>query len=111
MTIEALIFILNIYGNGPEKDTIKYLANTLNIKQNVRFKGYSENKNKIYSNADLFINASIFEGLPNALVETINYGVFPICSNSPGGNMEVIMNGKLGSYFKLNDDDIIVVLC
>ena len=52
----------------------------------------------------MFINASIFEGLPNALVQSINYGVFPICSNAPGGNLEVIKFGKLGLSFKMNNE-------
>ena len=41
------------------------------------------NKLKIFKNANLFINASLFEGLPNALVQAINYNVFPIYSDAP----------------------------
>jgi len=37
------------------------------------------------------------------MVQSINYNVFPICSNAPGGNMEVIKHGKLGISFKTND--------
>ena len=44
----------------------------------------------IFKDVDLFINASWFEGLPNALVQSINNNIFPICSKSPGGNLEVI---------------------
>ena len=43
--------------------------------------------------------------MPNALVQAINYNVFPICSNAPGGNIEVIDNGKFGMSFKLDDKD------
>ena len=38
------------------------------------------------------------------MVQSINYNVFPICSDAPGGNMEVIKNGILGLYFKTNDE-------
>ena len=65
--------------------------------------GHEKEKYKIFKNADLFINASLFEGLPNALVQAINYNVYPICSNAPGGNIEVINNGKFGMSFDLND--------
>tara|TARA_A100000164_G_C21694431_1_gene670539 strand:- start:19 stop:813 length:795 start_codon:yes stop_codon:yes gene_type:complete len=96
-------FRLNIYGNGPDKKYIKNFILSNNLKNKVFLMGHEKNKLKIFKNANLFINASLFEGLPNALVQAINYNVFPICSDAPGGNVEVIDNGKLGMSFKLND--------
>ena len=98
-------FSFHIYGDGPEKTIIKELINTLKLNRNVSLMGHIINKDSIFKNADLFINASIFEGLPNALVQSINYGVFPICSDAPGGNLEVIKNGKLGLSFKMNNEN------
>ena len=65
----------------------------------------TKNKNFIFKNADLFVNASHWEGLPNALVQSINYNVFQICSDAPGGNIEVIKNGKFGMSFKTNNKE------
>ena len=96
---------LNIYGDGPEKEIIKDFISSKNLKSKIFLKSQETNKVKIFKNANLFINASLFEGLPNALVQAINYNVFPICSNAPGGNIEVIDNGKFGMSFKLNDKD------
>lgn len=98
-------FKLNIYGNGPEKKNIQEFISSNNLKNKIFLMGHEKNKNKIFHNANLFINASPWEGLSNALVEAINYNVFPICSQAPGGNIEVIDNGKLGMSFKLNDKD------
>ena len=70
----------------------------------VLLKGFFKDKKFIFKNADLFINASLWEGLPNALVQSINYNVFPICSDAPGGNLEVIKKGKLGMSFKTNSE-------
>ena len=36
-------------------------------------------------------------------MQAINHNVYPICSNAPGGNIEVINNGKFGMSFDLND--------
>ena len=94
---------LNIYGNGPDKEIIRDFISLNKLKDKVFLMGQEKNKIKIFKNANLFINASLFEGLPNALVQAINYNVFPICSNAPGGNIEVIDNGKLGISFRLND--------
>ncbi len=97
-------FLLNLYGDGPEKEPIKNFIKKNNLNKMISLKGFVNNKKLVFKNADLFINASLWEGLPNALVQSINYNVFPICSNAPGGNMEVIKNGMLGFYFKTNDE-------
>ena len=96
-------FRLDIYGDGPEKKNIKEYILSNNLKNKIFLMGHEKEKYKIFKNADLFINASLFEGLPNALVQAINHNVYPICSNAPGGNIEVINNGKFGMSFDLND--------
>jgi glycosyltransferase involved in cell wall biosynthesis len=96
-------FLFNLYGDGPERKSIEKFIKINNLNKIISLKGFEKNKKIIFKDADLFINASLWEGLPNALVQSINYNVFPICSNAPGGNMEVIRNGKLGFYFKTND--------
>lgn len=93
-------FLFEIYGDGKEKTNIKKIIKLNNLDKKVLFKGYYKDKTKIFKNANLFINSSLFEGLPNALVQSINHNVFPICSKSPGGNFEVIKYGKLGLSFK-----------
>ena len=97
-------FLFNLYGDGPEKKPIKNFIKKNNLNKIISLNGFVKDKKLIFKNADLFINASLWEGLPNALVQSINYNVFPICSDAPGGNMEVIKNGILGLYFKTNDE-------
>ncbi|MDA9669206.1 glycosyltransferase [bacterium] len=96
-------FLFNLYGDGPERKSIEKFIQINNLDKIIFLKGFVSNKKLIFKNANLFINASLWEGLPNALVQSINFNVFPICSNAPGGNMEVIKNGKLGMSFKTND--------
>ena len=97
-------FFFTFYGNGPEKKSIEKFILTNNLTNVISLKGFIKDKKYIFKNADLFINASLWEGLPNALVQSINYNVFPICSDAPGGNIEVIKNGKFGMSFKTNDE-------
>jgi len=97
-------FLFNLYGDGPERKSIKEFIKINNLKKIISLKGFVKDKKLIFKNANLFINASLWEGLPNAMVQSINYNVFPICSDAPGGNMEVIKNGKLGISFKTNDE-------
>ena len=98
-------FKFEIFGEGVEKKTIENFIKEKKMSKKVLFKRFYKNKSKIFKNKDLFINASLFEGLPNALVQSLNYNVFPICSKSPGGNFEVIKYGKLGLAFKTNDSE------
>jgi len=93
-------YVFKIYGDGESKNEILKLIDKLQLKHKIVSYGFEKSKSKIFKNADLFINASHFEGLPNAIVQALNFNVFVICSNSPGGNMEVIKNGKFGLYFK-----------
>ena len=95
--------VLKIYGDGSEKESLQRFINYNNLNKKVFFKGFIKDKDIIFKDVDLFINASWFEGLPNALVQSINNDVFPIVSRSPGGNFEVIKYGKLGLSFKSND--------
>ena len=96
----SIDFKLKIYGDGNKKNEIKTLINKYNLSKKIKLCGYEKNQNIIFKNTDLLINASYFEGLPNAIVQAINHNIFIICSNSPGGNMEVIDNGKFGFYFE-----------
>ena len=98
-------FVFEIYGEGYEKEVIKKFIKFNNLNKNVKLMGFHKNNKNIFSNANLFINASWFEGLPNALVQSINNGIFPIVSRSPGGNNEVIKFGKLGLSFKSGDSE------
>jgi glycosyltransferase involved in cell wall biosynthesis len=97
-------FLFNLYGDGPEKKSIKKFIKKNNLSKMISLKGFVKDKKLIFKNADLFINASLWEGLPNALVQSINYNVFPICSNAPGGNIEVIKKGMFGFSFKTNNE-------
>ena len=96
-------FTFTLFGNGPIEEAIKKFINDNNLEKNVILKGFIKSKKLIFKKANLFINASLWEGLPNALVQSINHSVFPICSDAPGGNIEVINNGNLGMSFKTGD--------
>ena len=93
-------FELNIYGEGFLKDELIKFIKKNNLQNVVKMRGHVINKSQIYKKADLLIHSAIFEGLPNVIVEAMNYGVPVIAANSYGGTREVLSSGKYGELFK-----------
>lgn len=92
-----------IVGIGSEYNFLKKLSTTLKLNNKVKFFGYKSNTSFYYKKANLFINSSFFEGQPNALIEAINFSLPVICSDSRGGNLDIVKNGKGGLLFKSGD--------
>ena len=96
-------FSLTILGEGPEKNKLATMIKDNNLQIKIKLVGFQRNTSKYYKKANLFINASHFEGFPNAVVEAISHNVPVICSNSKGGVKEIILNGKGGDLFRVDD--------
>jgi glycosyltransferase involved in cell wall biosynthesis len=96
-------FKLFILGSGPEKNELLNFVIKNKLQHKVKFFPHTDNLNKFYKNSDLFINSSHFEGFPNSVVEAINYNLPVICSRSGGGIQEILMNGRLGTFFDTNN--------
>ena len=97
-------FSLVILGDGNEKNNLKHLIKINNLQNKIKLLGFQKNTNKFYKQADLFVNASLFEGFPNALVEAISNDIPTICSNCKGGIKEITLHGKGGDLFTVNDE-------
>jgi glycosyltransferase involved in cell wall biosynthesis len=53
----------------------------------------------IYRNAKLFLLTSYYEGMPNSLIEAVNFEIPSICSNVSGAK-DILLNGKGGLILK-----------
>ena len=51
------------------------MIKSYNLESKIKLIGFKKNIKKYYKEANLFINASLFEGFPNAVVEAISYCV------------------------------------
>lgn len=89
---------LMICGNGTEEPELKKLVSDLGISGWVEFLGFQENPYKYLTHSALFVLPSLFEGLPNALLEAMALGVPSIATRCPTGPEEIItdeVNGLL----------------
>jgi glycosyltransferase involved in cell wall biosynthesis len=95
--------ILRILGDGNEKEKIKSYIKKNKLQKKILLLGNKKNPKNFYLKSDLFINASLFEGFPNAIVEAINFNLPVICSDTKGGVREITLNENGGDLFKVGD--------
>jgi glycosyltransferase involved in cell wall biosynthesis len=94
---------LTIYGEGSLRKSLVNLINKLNLNRFVYIKKHNYHVQNDIRNFDLLISPSLFEGCSNSIIEAINYDLFVMASNCPGGNSEILYNEKFGKLFKTND--------
>ena len=84
-----------LVGTGPLERELKSLAKYLGVSESMIFTGYREDAVRIASCFDVFVLASIHEGLSIALIEAMALGK-PAVVTSVGGLPEVVEDGKQG---------------
>jgi len=95
---------LILIGRGPNKEMIINYIKENDLSKNVKILGFQSNPYKFIKKSDLFVLSSIFEGLPNVLLEAQCLKKFIISSNCPTGPREILLNGKAGFLFKMKDE-------
>ena len=86
---------LLFFGDGPDKQKLINRVKNLKLSKNVKFLGWSKKLSKNYIESKLFIHTAYYEGMPNALIEAINYELPSIALNSSGVE-DVLLKGKGG---------------
>jgi len=100
-------FILEIVGEGEEKESLEKLALDLGIEDKISFNGYITPNDLplFYNGLDVFILPSRRETFGVVVIEALASGV-PVLTN-PCGGPEFIINEKVGSLYNYcNSDDL-----
>ena len=95
-----------VVGGGSELPHLASLAERLGIAERVLFLGEVADVLKVLAAADVFLFASLYEGLPNALLEAMAVGL-PAVSTAVGGIPEVVTEGKTGYLVPVRRPDLI----
>ncbi|MCL2888131.1 MAG: glycosyltransferase [Elusimicrobia bacterium] len=80
---------------GSEESSVKNLAKKLNLKKNFIFLGARRDVRELLEIADLYVSASLREGLPVALAEALGAGVPAVCY-AADGTAEILKNNYNG---------------
>lgn len=92
---------LEFYGSGEDEVVLRELAKD---NPNIIFKGVTTNLVESIQNAAMFVLASDFEGIPNALLEAMSLGIPCISTDcSPGGAALLIDSPDCGTIVPRNN--------
>ena len=97
-------FKLLIIGSGKNKKILLDFININNLSSSIKLINFQKNPFPYLKLADAFILASIFEGLPNVLLEALTLKKLAISSDCPTGPKEILDYGKGGLIFKMNNE-------
>jgi glycosyltransferase involved in cell wall biosynthesis len=86
---------LSLYGEGPNKITLKSLVERLGLGDRVAFRGHVGNVVEIWAQNHILVMPSRAEGLPLAMVEAMMCGR-PAVATDVAGNAEIVIPGETG---------------
>lgn len=86
---------LLLVGRGPEEARLKALASALGISARVHFEGEQADVAPALALMDLYVQASVAEGMSNSVLEAMATGL-PVVATSVGGTPEIVADGETG---------------
>lgn len=109
--------IVDIIGDGPDKEKLEAYVSSLHCDKRIRFSGPVLNVREWIYNAGVYVLVSNTEGMPNALIEAMVLGIPSIATDCPcGGPAELIQNDINGLLVPVGDEEALAdalrrVLC
>lgn len=86
---------LIIVGEGELRDSLDLQIINHNLSGTIKFAGLRNDIPELMSALDVFVSSSIWEGLPNVVLEAMAAGK-PVVATSVGGTPEVVVDGETG---------------
>jgi GalNAc-alpha-(1->4)-GalNAc-alpha-(1->3)-diNAcBac-PP-undecaprenol alpha-1,4-N-acetyl-D-galactosaminyltransferase len=99
---------LMIVGDGPLREDLRALVNSLNLSSRCRFPGFVADLHGIFRQCDLFCLTSTTEGLGMVILEAMQAGLPVVSTDCPTGPRELIQHGQNGVLVPLGDQDALV---
>jgi glycosyltransferase involved in cell wall biosynthesis len=84
-----------IAGDGPLRRTLETQVRTLGLERVCRFLGDVPEIETVFAAADVAVLPSVFEGMPNAVLEAMAMGC-PVIATAVGGSRELVRHGETG---------------
>lgn len=95
-------FRLILVGEGPLRESLEAQVAALGLEDRVEFAGARNDVDAWYPRFDIYINASVYEGMCNTLLEAMACGLPLVVSRVPG-NAAWIKDGENARFFEPGD--------
>lgn len=89
---------VDIFGDGPYKETLLNLINHYELENIFSFKGSQPNIKELYQNYDYMLQPTHMECFSLSILESLAANI-PVITTPVGGNVEVVKHGKNGFIF------------
>ncbi|RFU66841.1 glycosyltransferase [Bacillus sp. V59.32b] len=97
---------LEIYGDGPHKETLSSLIKDLSLEENVKLKGYTTNVEEVFGKALFSLLTSKYEGLSVVTLESMANSTPLISYDVLYGSSDLIKDGYDGYLVEERNKDI-----
>ncbi len=102
-------YILELYGQGEQRERLIGLAKELGIEEKVSFCGFSSRVREDIRKAAMFVLSSDYEGISNSMLEAMALGVPVIATDCPiGGSHTYIKDGVNGILVPVGEEEPMV---
>jgi glycosyltransferase involved in cell wall biosynthesis len=96
---------LVLLGEGEERELLSRQAAELGIRSRLLMPGFVDNPFAYMKRASLFVLSSLYEGLPNALLQALAVGTPVVATDCPSGPAEILDGGRWGKLVPVGDVD------
>ncbi|MBK9165441.1 MAG: glycosyltransferase family 4 protein [Acidobacteria bacterium] len=96
---------LLVVGDGPLRAELRDLASRLELR-NVEFRGSvsPDQMPSVYDEADIYLNASSIDNMPNSVIEAFSAGL-PVVTTNAGGIPYIVEHERTGLMSAVNDPE------
>lgn len=96
---------LEIFGNGGAEFELKELGKELGVEEQLVFRGAQKDAILQAAAGSCYVMSSLYEGMPNALMEAMAVGLPCVATDCPNGPSELICHGENGLLVPVGDVD------
>ena len=97
------ILRLVVFGVGESESELHEFVRSRHLESSITMAGFVADPRHWYCKADLFVLPSLFEGMPNALIEAVASGIPVLSTDCPSGPKEILDGGRCGGLVRSGD--------